>query len=49
MQLDRQIWQMLNLVPGIDELDEQALHLKAYPDPKTRPPRLCRWDVREEP
>jgi hypothetical protein len=42
-RLDFEIWRRLDLVPGIDHLDEDALHLRAYPDPATRPARLSRW------
>jgi hypothetical protein len=41
-QLDREIWNAAGAVPGIDTLEEERIHYRAYPDPRTRPTRLTR-------
>ena len=48
-RLSLEIWQAMRLAPGVDTLPEEKIHLRAFPDAKSRPTRLSRWDVRERP
>ena len=44
-RLSLEIWQAMRLAPGVDTLPEEKIHLRAFPDAKSRPTRLSRWDV----